>query len=159
MSTDLALAIPPKIIEACTWIARGKSVRDSCLEAHMSDRDFWVALSENTEIEAAYIRARESRSHTRFEDMLAMVAEVKEGKLEPNAGRVVLDAVKWIMGKEKGRVYGDATILRGDKDNPIEIGLATSLQALDARRVVALIDKPVIDLEPTDARLNAKDFI
>lgn len=150
--------IPLKILDVCLWISRGYNISNACTEAHLSERDFWDLMSINKEIESMYIQAREARAHTRFEEMIATVDEVKQGKLDPHAGRVVLDAVKWMMGKEKARVYGDAMTLKGDKDNPIEIGLATALEGISGRRAPAL-ERPreVIDLQPI--RANASDYI
>lgn len=159
MTMELAMPISNKAKNICYLISIGYSVDKACRESHITNRTFWNEKIENPELDTEYVRARAARSDVRLEALEDKLEKIENGSLDPNAGRVVIDTIKWLMGKEKPKVYGDATILRGDKDNPIEIGLATSLQALDARRVVALIDKPVIDLEPIDARLNAKDFI
>ena len=42
-----------------------------------------------------------------------LAEHVETGKLDPNAGRVAIDALKWIASKLKPRSYGDKLELAG----------------------------------------------
>jgi hypothetical protein len=37
------------------------------------------------------------------------------------AGRLLLDAIKWQKGKENGRVFGDRQVLAGDPEAPVQV--------------------------------------
>ncbi len=41
-----------------------------------------------------------------------------DGKLDPNAARVAIDAYKWAAGKRKPKVYGDKVAIGGASDLP-----------------------------------------
>lgn len=126
--------IPPKLFEVCDLIAEGNSANKGCELAGISTATFFKTLRDSEFLEKQYVRARESRADWRFEKLQDLLDDVVTKKIEPNAARVILDAIKWQCGKEKAKVYGDATILRGDKDNPIELGLANLLDAAAVKR-------------------------
>ena len=66
-----------------------------------------------------YTRAREARADSRSDRIDEICKKIEEGKLEPNAGRVIIDAEKWQAGKEKPSRYGEKTQLSnaaGDGD-------------------------------------------
>ena len=54
-----------------------------------------------------YARAREDAADTLADEIRELAGRVEKGKLEPNAGRVAIDALKWIASKLKPREYGD----------------------------------------------------
>ncbi len=56
---------------------------------------------------AEYARAREDAADTLADQIREMAGRVERGELEPNAGRVAIDALKWIASKLKPREYGD----------------------------------------------------
>jgi hypothetical protein len=46
---------------------------------------------------------------------------VARGEIDPQAGRVLIDALKWDAGKRKPKVYGDKVVLGGDPDAPVSV--------------------------------------
>lgn len=67
---------------------------------------FFRWLASDKEMANCYVRARENRADARFEKLDEIVEDVKTGMLETDKARVVIDTMKWQMGKEKGSVYG-----------------------------------------------------
>jgi len=54
-----------------------------------------------------YARAREDAADTLADEIRELAKQVQKGELEPNAGRVAIDALKWSASKLKPRAYGD----------------------------------------------------
>jgi hypothetical protein len=54
-----------------------------------------------------YAHAREHRADARQDRIDEIARKLEAGDLDPNAARVLIDAEKWQMAKEKPRVYGD----------------------------------------------------
>lgn len=155
----------PKFVQACQYIAQGAGVKKACENAHFQQEDFFTCLRLSEEAGRIYTRAREIRADFRFENAENILAELRMGLYDANTARVMLDAVKWQTAKEKPKVYGDSTILRGDKENPLDIGLANLLDAAAQRRTLAAPDViegqytvlPAAESVPTDKKPN--DFI
>lgn len=145
MSVETSPKIPPQVFEVCTLITLGVSVQDGCAQLGISTATFYEALRNSETVEKEYMRARETRADVRFEKMQDLLDDIKAKRIDPNAARVIMDAIKWQCGKEKAKVYGDSTILRGDKDNPLDLGLAKLLDVAGTLRK----DLPVIDGEAT----------
>lgn len=120
--------------EICENIAMGDSVLQACEKAGISDKAFYKRLIRDDKAVELYMRARATRAHARHESVDAIKEELRLGLIDPNTARVLLDAVKWQSGKENAKVYGDSTILRGDKENPLDIGLAALLDSAGTRR-------------------------
>ena len=57
--------------------------------------------------------------------------KMERGEIDPITAKVKLDAIKWQCGKEKAKIYGDSTTIKGDKDNPLTVQALSS--ALDER--------------------------
>jgi hypothetical protein len=55
----------------------------------------------------ALAEARRARADSRIDRMEEIADEVRTGKLDPNAGRVVLDQLKWVASREDPAAYGD----------------------------------------------------
>ncbi len=54
-----------------------------------------------------YARAREDAADTLADEIRELARRVERGDLEPNAGRVSIDALRWIASKLKPKQYGD----------------------------------------------------
>ncbi|WP_125359730.1 hypothetical protein [Stenotrophomonas sp. 278] len=114
----------------CALIAQGDSVAtigamDGLPDARTIFR--WLASNAGgTEDDPAsfrqqYMRARASRADARFERLDEIMEEVRTGKLDPSAARVMMDAIKWQSGKENAKRYGEKLQLAdadGDKLPP-----------------------------------------
>ena len=51
--------------------------------------------------------ARDEVADTLADEIRELAQNVVDGKLDPNAGRVAIDALKWIASKLKPKAYGD----------------------------------------------------
>lgn len=78
-------------------------------------------LIEHKEFSDKYARAREARAFRRAESVDALMAKVRRGAIEPTAGRLLLDAIKWQTAKENGRAFGDRVTHAGDAEAPIPV--------------------------------------
>lgn len=117
----------PEIAERiCVRIAEGRSVRSACSgDGFPAWRTFmrWLA-SEGEQFDALrqqYTRARECRADARFESLDRVIYELKLGKIDAQAARVMMDAIKWQTGKENAKRYGESVTVKGDKDAPLEV--------------------------------------
>ncbi len=94
--------------EICERIAEGepltKICRDEQIPAYRTVLGWRVA---NEEFQHMYARARQDAADTLADQIRELAGRVEKGKLEPNAGRVAIDALKWIASKLKPREYGD----------------------------------------------------
>lgn len=78
-------------------------------------------LKEDDELAKQYARARESQGDVYADRVIDIAMKVERGEIEPNAGRVAMDAHKWAAGKRKPKVYGEKIDLThgGDPDRPV----------------------------------------
>jgi len=60
-----------------------------------------------------YARACEDRAETRNDQIAEIVQDVLSGKVDPQAGRVAIDAIKWQAAHEKPNKYGDKMEISG----------------------------------------------
>lgn len=128
----------PEVAErVCARIAEGMSVRAACkLDDLPHWRTFlrWLATADPEQLDGEekvvgpfdrlrqhYARARELRADARFESADHVMYLLRTKKVDAQAARVMLDAIKWQTGIENARRYGNAVTLRGDKENPVEI--------------------------------------
>jgi|HubBroStandDraft_6_1064221.scaffolds.fasta_scaffold84302_4 hypothetical protein len=92
----------------CSQITQGLSVATICKQPDMPDtRTVFKWFARHEEFWQLYARARLNRADARFESIDGLLDEVKAGKLDANAARVIIDTIKWQCGKENARHYGD----------------------------------------------------
>lgn len=123
--------IDPRIIDVCNRIAVGSSVAAACKDIGIAHETFYDALRGSELVAQEYARARAARADYRFESMDSVIEDMRTGLIDPITARVQLDSIKWQCGKEKAKVYGDSTTIKGDKDNPLTLQALSS--ALDDR--------------------------
>ena len=103
----------------CERIAEGepltKICRDKSMPAYRTVLNWRVKDSEFLQM---YTRAREDAGDTLADEIRELAKRVVDGTLEPNAGRVAIDALKWIASKLKPKVYGDRS--RVDVKNEVK---------------------------------------
>lgn len=110
-----------KVLEG---LAQGKSLRSVCSEPDMPS--IWQVLrwlDKCPEFEQQYMRARQIQGETHFEEILEVADKVKTGEIDPQSGRVVIDAMKWAASKMRPRVYGDKITqeVTGSDGGPVQI--------------------------------------
>lgn len=89
--------------EICIRLADGQSLRSICREDHLPEKStilLWVVnarIIEGTDrtFSDQYRRAREAGGFSHADEALDLRHEVHDGTLEPNAAKVILDALKW----------------------------------------------------------------
>ena len=107
----------------CNGIMNKLTLRKICEKEGMpSAETIRVWLLEDTEFSAQYARAREARADARSDYIDEIADEVKSGKLDANAARVIIDAEKWQAGKENSKRYGDKLNLDGDLSVKLDDG-------------------------------------
>lgn len=131
----------------CDRLACGESLRGICTDSNMPDRTTVNRWADQDEDFAASIaRAREAQADYMDDRILEISEKILTGEIDPNAGRVAIAAFQWRAGKLKPKKYGDSMTLKGDKENPLDIGLAALLDAKMAERLIA----PVLDADYID---------
>lgn len=137
---------PEIATEICARIATGsESIRAICADDAMPSTSMvfrWIL--EKPDFREQYARAREEQTEVYAQDMLDIARNCPADKEAINKARLEIDTMKWIASKLKPKKYGDAMTLKGDKDNPLELGLATSLDIALRKRN----ELPIIDVQP-----------
>lgn len=103
-------------LKVCEHIATGSGILDACKSAGVSHLTFYKLMAKDPSgpLVANYMRARENRADARFEKVDDIMQELREGKIDPQSARVMLDAIKWQTGKENAKRYGDKLDVTSD---------------------------------------------
>ena len=88
----------------CAEIAAGGTLKSAAEKAKVSVDAIKRWLRSDDEFRTQYAQAREDQADA-FADTILETA--LDGELEPNDRRVRVDALKWLAGKRKPKVYGD----------------------------------------------------
>lgn len=94
----------PDITNAiCTRLASGESLRSICSDDEMPEKAsvlYWVV--EGRKIEGTdrlfsdqYHMSREAAGYSHADEALDIRNELRNGEIEPNTAKVILDALKW----------------------------------------------------------------
>ncbi len=107
-----AVTYTPEIGAAiCERIGMCQSLRSICKGSGMpSLRTVMNWQRTHEDFALALDRAREHRADARVEAISDYAEQVRTGKLDYNAGRVAIDALKWLASKEQPRKYGDRIV-------------------------------------------------
>lgn len=107
---------------------------------------------EHPEFREKFSSALMQRAETWGESMISDIEKTPAHNESLQKQKLLIDTKKWIMGKLL-KTYADKVMLQGDKDNPIQLSLATALdQRIAAARAAPVIEHdsnrlPVIDVE------------
>lgn len=94
--------------DICQRIAEGATLVKICDDASMPS--YRAVLNWRSHIPAfkvKYDAAREDAADMLADELKQIALDVKEGRLDPQAGRVVIDTFKWMASKLKPKSYGD----------------------------------------------------
>lgn len=94
----------------CELVANRVPVAEICAMDGMPDKSTlyrWKRVYRD--FSDNYARAREERADARQDHIDWISDQVRLGILDPAAARVMIDAEKWQMGKEKPKAYGERT--------------------------------------------------
>ncbi len=99
-------------VEICSRISEGQSLRTIGESEEMpSAATIFKWLARYPDFVEQYARARDTRAHARFENIDQVAQDLRDGKIDPNTARVLIDTIKWQCGKECAKRYGDRTAL------------------------------------------------
>lgn len=104
----------PEIIdEILERISAGESLRGLCSDDHMPAwRTVMDWLRSDPDFAAAYASAREAQGDVMDDRIMEVAEAVRQGAMDPQAGRVVLGAYQWRAERLAPRVYGSVTNVR-----------------------------------------------
>jgi len=103
-STELAISVSERI-------GNGERVISICDDIGISRSVFYNWLREHQEFMDMYIRAREARGEKYNDDIEEIVEQCRQGLIDTNTARVIIDARKWQASKFYPKMFGDKTQL------------------------------------------------
>jgi hypothetical protein len=77
------------------------------LKVHRTTPLRWLREDDTGELRNQYARARDDQGDLSADEVKDVARRVARGEIEPSAGKVLIDALKWDAGKRKPKVYGD----------------------------------------------------
>ena len=83
--------------EICTRIAGGESLRSICADESMPAMStvlLWV-VNDREGFSEHYHASREAAGYAHADEALALRFELREGTIDPQSAKVILDALKW----------------------------------------------------------------
>lgn len=125
----------------CERVADGGNLNALCREPDMPSRDsVYRWFREHPEFKADYEVSRQTRADSRSDRLDELVDKLERGELDPTAGKVMIDTLKWQAGKESPR-YADRQIIEGNTDRPVTfaVDVQDRRALLDLARRVALL--------------------
>lgn len=96
-----------RIDKVLELVASGQSLRQACKAVGIKRPTFLREASIDKNLADQYARAREAQADAHFDEMAELEAECREGQLDPQAFRALLDSRKWRLARMRPRVYGD----------------------------------------------------
>ena len=92
----------------CSRISNGESMRSICRDDDMpAMQTIWRWLREKHEFSERYARAKDESADAHAERILETIDRVLDEDVNPNAGRVAIDGLKWVASKLKPKRYGE----------------------------------------------------
>ena len=94
--------------EICDRIAQGRTIRSVAEDPDMPDRKtMYRALWKDADFATAIARAREAQAGHEYDEFREVTDAVREGRMDPTAGKVVLWALTWRLSHMQPKTYGD----------------------------------------------------
>jgi hypothetical protein len=131
--------------EICSRLAAGESLNKICKDSHLPTETcvrHW-ALDDREGFYSKYARAREIQA-LRWAEEIIEISDDSSGDVEFDKdgkphfsnefaarSKLRVDTRKWILSKVLPKVYGDRTVLAGDKDAPLGVQLIHSIPQPD----------------------------
>jgi hypothetical protein len=128
----------------CVRITEGESLRTIVSDDDMpSMPTIFKWLNEHDDFRALYMDARIIMADSYFEQFLVDLNDIKEGRISPQVGKVLLDGEKWVMGRLNCPKYGDTQVrqvsVAGPDGKPIQI--THQIAAMDLASLEEAIQK------------------
>ena len=113
-------------------ISEGRSLRSICAEQGMPSRPTvcrW--LRDNTTFRNHYARARDYQADVYFEEIEEIASRKFDTMMELGAAKLRIDALKWMAGKLRPKVYGDYQ--RSEREVSVRINPSEWLDSLPSK--------------------------
>ena len=128
--------------EICELVAMRVPLVRICEKPGMpSERTVYKWKQNHADFAQDYALARAHRAEARSEYIDAICEDLRNGKLDPNAARVLIDAEKWQAGKEQPAVYGDRVQIEATHSPETMKSDSEARDREQARRLVYLLDE------------------
>lgn len=113
--------------EICIRIACGESLAAICRSKGMpAYRTVMRWIADDEAFRHNYARAREEQGNAHADEVTDIGHLVRRGRIDPQAARVAIDALKWSAGKRLPKKYGDRVAIGGDRNmDPIAVDLSS----------------------------------
>jgi len=98
--------IAERVKDVCKIISSGLALYTACEQIGICTKTFYEWMSVYDWIAPQYTRAKQDRAEAQFDKLEEIELKVLSGEINPNAGRVVIDSMKWRLGKMHGK-YSD----------------------------------------------------
>lgn len=140
-------------------IAKGEFVGQICQGENMPTKTaFYDWLSKIPGLRERFDKARIERLDTAQDQLTEAIAAAPPNKEELRRIELRMKLDTWMMERLNPTKYGSKTVVRGDKDNPIEIKLSSTLDQRIAARKARTIEHipssdsllPIIDIESAE---------
>lgn len=109
--------------EICRRLADGESLRSICRDDGMPAKStvlLWVVTPEHP-FSDQYARAREAAGYSHADEMVDLRHRVLSGEVEPNAGRVVADMLKWSAERMAPKRHSPRQELTGPEGKAVDV--------------------------------------
>lgn len=135
--------------EVLEWLAEGKTLTSYCQqEGKPSISTVNRHIDESPEFDLKCIRAREVGGDVAADKLAEINQALADGTVDAYAAKIISSNLQWMASKLMPRRYGDAVTLRGDKNNPLELALATRLEK--AERSLLDVTPPTKQIDTTE---------
>lgn len=136
-----------RILEA---LAEGATMRDACEAVGVSRKQVWRWDAYDVEgFTALLASAREHQAEALADQIVDIAREVQREEIAPDAGRVAIDAYKWMATKLKPRTFGDRMTHRLEASEDF-VSALEQIESKHRARRAKVIEGDVVDV--TDER-------
>ena len=122
----------PQTEEILERLSGGEALRNVCEELGTSAQAFLRRVATDPALEEHYTRARTACGDIMDSKVQAVADQVAAGKLDPNAGRVAIDAYKWRAAHLQPKRYGDRQVV--EHAGSIGVSIADKIRENQKRR-------------------------
>ena len=122
-------------LQICNRVAAGEPLTKVCEDKGLpSYLTVCKWFREVPDFEREYARARADSAEAGYFEIMEVEKDLAAGKTDPNTARVLIDSIKWRIGRMKPKVYGDRLTLAGDEDAPLHHQLTAQVATLSVER-------------------------
>lgn len=89
--------VPEVVEEICTRLAGGEPLESICRSEHLPAKStvLLAVVYDRDGFRTHYLRAREAAGFSHADSIMVVAEKIATEGMEPNAGRVIIDAMKW----------------------------------------------------------------